>query len=95
MQHARGLRNPNLVMGYYDGNTVTGLWNLAQHFSGEPALEPAPAQALGAEQVTIVLSTSVDSSGVASCGSFHYNEAGAKIGDYSAHTIRFSMSRGG
>ncbi len=26
-------QNPNLVMGYYDGNTVTGLWNLAQHFA--------------------------------------------------------------
>ncbi|HEX4752826.1 MAG TPA: alkaline phosphatase family protein [Solirubrobacterales bacterium] len=24
---------PGLVMDYYDGNTVTGLWNLAQHFS--------------------------------------------------------------
>jgi phospholipase C len=23
----------SIVMGYYDGNTVTGLWNLAQHFS--------------------------------------------------------------
>jgi phospholipase C len=27
-----GLGN-NVVMDYYDGNTVTGLWNLAQHFS--------------------------------------------------------------
>ena len=25
--------NPNLVMGYYDGNTVTGLWNYAQNFA--------------------------------------------------------------
>jgi phospholipase C len=25
--------NPNLVMGYYDGNTVTALWNYAQHFA--------------------------------------------------------------
>jgi phospholipase C len=24
---------PNLAMGYYDGNTVTALWNYAQHFS--------------------------------------------------------------
>ena len=24
---------PGLVMDYYDGNTVTGLWNLAQHFA--------------------------------------------------------------
>ncbi|MGI9092482.1 MAG: phospholipase C [Mycobacteriales bacterium] len=24
---------PGLVMDYYDGNTVTGLWNYAQHFS--------------------------------------------------------------
>jgi phospholipase C len=24
---------PSFVMNYYDGNTVTGLWNLAQHFS--------------------------------------------------------------
>ena len=24
---------PNLVMGYYDGNTVTALWNYAQHFA--------------------------------------------------------------
>jgi phospholipase C len=26
-------QNPNEVMGYYDGNTVTGMWNLAQHFA--------------------------------------------------------------
>ncbi|MDI3316556.1 MAG: alkaline phosphatase family protein [Bacillota bacterium] len=25
--------DPNLVMGYYDGNTVTALWNYAQHFA--------------------------------------------------------------
>ncbi len=25
--------NPNQVMGYYDGNTVTALWNYAQHFA--------------------------------------------------------------
>ncbi len=24
---------PGIVMGYYDGNTVTGMWNLAQYFS--------------------------------------------------------------
>lgn len=24
---------PNTVMGYYDGNTVTGLWNYAQNFA--------------------------------------------------------------
>ena len=24
---------PNLSMGYYDGNTVTALWNYAQHYS--------------------------------------------------------------
>ena len=26
---------PALSMGYYDGNTVTALWNYAQHFSDE------------------------------------------------------------
>src|SRR6201999_3704050 len=26
-------RGRSIVMDYYDGNTVTGLWNLAQHFS--------------------------------------------------------------
>jgi len=26
-------RGKGLVMGYYDGNTVTGLWNYAQHFA--------------------------------------------------------------
>jgi phospholipase C len=26
-------KGPGLVMGYYDGNTVTGLWNYAQHFA--------------------------------------------------------------
>ncbi len=25
--------NPNLVMGYFDGNTVTALWNYAQHYA--------------------------------------------------------------
>ena len=25
--------DPNEVMDYYDGNTVTGMWNYAQHFS--------------------------------------------------------------
>src|SRR5690242_11205624 len=28
-----GTCNPNQVMGYYDGNTVTALWNYAQHFA--------------------------------------------------------------
>jgi len=26
-------RGPGLTMGYYDGNTVTGMWNYAQHFA--------------------------------------------------------------
>ncbi len=26
-------QSPNVVMDYYDGNTVTGLWNYAQHFA--------------------------------------------------------------
>jgi phospholipase C len=26
-------QNPSLVMDYYDGNTVTGMWNYAQHFA--------------------------------------------------------------
>jgi phospholipase C len=26
-------KGPGLVMGYYDGNTVTGFWNYAQHFA--------------------------------------------------------------
>ncbi|WP_052206786.1 phospholipase C [Sinomonas humi] len=26
-------RAPGLTMGYYDGNTVTGMWNYAQHFA--------------------------------------------------------------
>ena len=28
-----GTCNPDVVMGYYDGNTVTGLWNYAQNFA--------------------------------------------------------------
>ncbi|MGB6592506.1 MAG: alkaline phosphatase family protein, partial [Candidatus Nitrosopolaris sp.] len=28
-----GKCNPNQVMGYYDGNTVSALWNYAQHFA--------------------------------------------------------------
>jgi phospholipase C len=28
-----GIANKGLVMGYYDGNTVTALWNYAQHFA--------------------------------------------------------------
>ena len=28
-----GIGTKGLVMGYYDGNTVTALWNYAQHFS--------------------------------------------------------------
>ena len=28
-----GACNPDLVMGYYDGNTVTALWNYAQNFA--------------------------------------------------------------
>lgn len=27
------ISKPNLVMGYYDGNTVTAIWNYAQHFA--------------------------------------------------------------
>ena len=26
-------KNPSIVMGYFDGNTVTALWNYAQHFA--------------------------------------------------------------
>ena len=28
-----GIGSKALVMGYYDGNTVTALWNYAQHFA--------------------------------------------------------------
>ena len=28
-----GARGPGVVMGYFDGNTVTALWNYAQHFA--------------------------------------------------------------
>ncbi|WKB35163.1 alkaline phosphatase family protein [Terrilactibacillus sp. S3-3] len=28
-----GGRDSDVVMNYYDGNTVTGLWNIAQHFA--------------------------------------------------------------
>jgi phospholipase C len=28
-----GIANAGLVMGYYDGNTVTALWNYAQHYA--------------------------------------------------------------
>ena len=28
-----GVTTPKLVMGYYDGNTVTALWNYAQHYA--------------------------------------------------------------
>ncbi|MGI8902561.1 MAG: phospholipase C [Solirubrobacteraceae bacterium] len=169
-------KNPNLVMGYYDGNTVTGLWNLAQRFSISDAFhgttfgpstpgalnlvagqnhgstptdgaystgEPYAANGTivndadptgddcssgatvsltspGAGSVPYTLPaavgpgasgkadktigdllsakglswgwfqggfapTSVNSAGVASCGSFHYDEAGNKVTDYSAH----------
>ena len=32
-QFTGGCPEKNLTMGYYDGNTVTGLWNYAQHFA--------------------------------------------------------------
>ncbi|HET6724983.1 MAG TPA: alkaline phosphatase family protein [Gammaproteobacteria bacterium] len=32
-KHAGPDCDPTLVMGYYDGNTVTALWNYAQHFA--------------------------------------------------------------
>ncbi|HET8553162.1 MAG TPA: alkaline phosphatase family protein [Gammaproteobacteria bacterium] len=32
-KHAAPGCNPRVVMGYYDGNTVTALWNYAQHFA--------------------------------------------------------------
>src|SRR5258708_10190935 len=28
-----GCTNKNIVMDYYDGNTVTAMWNYAQHFA--------------------------------------------------------------
>lgn len=31
--NAPNVTKPNLVMDYYDGNTVTALWNYAQHFA--------------------------------------------------------------
>jgi phospholipase C len=33
VQFTGGCAEKNLTMGYYDGNTVTGLWNYAQHFA--------------------------------------------------------------
>ncbi len=177
--------NPNLVMGYYDGNSVTGLWNLAQHnamsdafydttfgpstpgalnlvagqthgtqpatakysLGGEPYVEngtaindgdpsgddcsassgtysltgtgaagtvpytlptgagtaqgnPLPSSGKADQTIGDTLSakglswgwfeggfapTAVSSAGIATCGSFHYNEAGNKVADYSAH----------
>lgn len=32
-KHARNDCDPKLVMGYYDGNTVTAYWHYAQHFA--------------------------------------------------------------
>jgi phospholipase C len=32
-QEPNGVVIPGVVMGYFDGNTVTGLWNYAQHFA--------------------------------------------------------------
>ncbi|MGH8428541.1 MAG: phospholipase C [Gammaproteobacteria bacterium] len=32
-KHAAPGCNPKLVFGYYDGNTVTAMWNYAQHFA--------------------------------------------------------------
>ncbi len=29
----RPLRRPGLAMDYFDGNTVTGMWNYAQNYS--------------------------------------------------------------
>jgi len=142
--------NPNLVMGYYDGNTVTGLWNLAQHFAmsdnsfgttygpstpgalnliagqthgvtatsgsttgavaggsviGDP--DPLGDDCSGSSQVQLsgpnvgdllnqqhvswgwfeggFRPTSVENTGKATCGAFHYNSGGVKQGDYSAH----------
>ena len=34
----RVTQTTGLVMGYYDGNTVTALWNYAQHFAHERQL---------------------------------------------------------
>src|SRR5215472_5067271 len=33
VQNTGAIADPNLVMDYYDGNTVTGLWNYAQRFA--------------------------------------------------------------
>jgi phospholipase C len=33
VEHTSGGQDKTMVMGYYDGNTVTALWNYAQHFA--------------------------------------------------------------
>lgn len=33
VEHTSGGKDKTLVMDYYDGNTVTGFWNYAQHFA--------------------------------------------------------------
>lgn len=33
VEHTSGGKDKTLVMNYYDGNTVTGMWNYAQHFA--------------------------------------------------------------
>jgi phospholipase C len=52
----------NTVMGYFDGNTVTGLWNYAQHFSMN---DNSYSSTFGPSTVGVINLTSGQTNGVA------------------------------
>jgi phospholipase C len=83
---------PGLVMDYYDGNTVTALWNYAQHYamsdnswdttfgpSTPGALNLVSGQTHGVQAVTSVTHTPVTNTGVAA--NPDANGIGTVVGD--------------
>ena len=71
-----GFYTPALVMGYYDGNTVTALWNYAQHFAmSDDAYSdqygpstPGAINLVSGQTNGLVVVKSIDSSGYVSDG---------------------------
>jgi phospholipase C len=74
---------PGLVMDYYDGNTVTGLWNYAQNHAMsdnnyDTTFGPSTPGALN-------LISGNDGAGYAVCGATHQNTGGNTVAGYSPH----------
>lgn len=99
-----GQTTPGLVMGYYDGNTVTALWNYAQHYalndnSFGTGFGPSTVGALNliSGQTNGVVDQSSAGSSIVADGSGGYTVVGDPnpLGDVCSPTTSAAVTMGG